>query len=64
MRAGDHRCDHRGRDPHPYTLLGARLGLAPLPASYFGWLLLILLSYAALTQGMKVWYIRRFKMWL
>jgi Mg2+-importing ATPase len=48
----------------PFVPLGAKLGLAPLPASYFGWLVAILLAYSALTQLMKGWYIRRFGTWL
>jgi Mg2+-importing ATPase len=48
----------------PYLPLGKNLGLQPLPASYFLWLVAILLSYSALTQVMKGWYIRRFGTWL
>jgi Mg2+-importing ATPase len=36
----------------------------PLPASYFPWLVVTLLSYAVLTQVVKVAYIRRFQAWL
>lgn len=36
----------------------------PLPASYFLWLIAILLSYSLLTQLVKLWYIRRFHTWL
>jgi Mg2+-importing ATPase len=48
----------------PFTALGTKLGLGPLPASYFAWLAAILLSYSALTQVVKGWYIRRFGTWL
>jgi Mg2+-importing ATPase len=48
----------------PFVRLGGKLGLVPLPGSYFPWLVTILLSYAVLTQIVKVWYIRRFGSWL
>ncbi len=48
----------------PFSALGANLGLEPLRASYFVWLVLILGSYVALMQVMKGWYIRRFHAWL
>jgi Mg2+-importing ATPase len=48
----------------PFSLFGPRLGLEPLPASYFAWLFAILLSYSLLTQLMKGWFIRRFASWL
>jgi len=48
----------------PFTFLGAKLGLVPLPAAYFAWLVAILLCYSALTQLVKGWYIRRFGLWL
>jgi Mg2+-importing ATPase len=48
----------------PFTPLGTVVGLVPLPGSYFPWLAATLLGYCALTQGVKVWYIRRFGMWL
>ena len=35
-----------------------------LPRSYFLWLTGTLLSYCALTQVVKMWYIRRFQSWL
>lgn len=41
-----------------------RGSLMPLPASYFLWLIAILLSYSLLTQLVKLWYIRRFHTWL
>ncbi len=48
----------------PFIPLGARLGLVPLPSSFFAWLVVILLSYSVLTQIVKGWYIRRFGSWL
>ncbi|MBR8832890.1 MAG: magnesium-translocating P-type ATPase [Stigonema ocellatum SAG 48.90 = DSM 106950] len=48
----------------PQSPLGANLGLVPLPISYFPWLILTLLSYCSLTQLLKVWYVRKFKVWL
>jgi Mg2+-importing ATPase len=48
----------------PFTPLGATVGLAPLPGSYFPWLAATLLGYCVLTYGVKVWYIRRFGTWL
>jgi Mg2+-importing ATPase len=48
----------------PFSALGAAIGLVPLPWSYFPWLAGILACYAALTQFVKVMYIRRFGRWL
>jgi Mg2+-importing ATPase len=48
----------------PFLTLGERVGLTPLPGSYFVWLLAILLSYGLLTQVVKTRYIRRFHAWL
>ncbi len=48
----------------PFSPPGSRLQLMPLPASYFGWLFVFLLSYGILTQIVKGWYIRRFRSWL
>jgi Mg2+-importing ATPase len=48
----------------PFVAMGRKLGLVPLPGSYFAWLITILLSYAVLTQIVKGWYIRRFGSWL
>ncbi|MBF2002485.1 MAG: magnesium-translocating P-type ATPase [Synechococcales cyanobacterium M58_A2018_015] len=48
----------------PFTSLGATLGLVPLPAIYFPWLIVILVGYGLLTQIVKMAYIRRFKAWL
>ena len=48
----------------PFSAIGAKLALVPLPGSYFLWLVAILLSYSLLTQLVKTWYIRRFHTWL
>ncbi|GAX36913.1 magnesium-translocating P-type ATPase [Nodularia sp. NIES-3585] len=48
----------------PFTPLGSALGMVPLPMSYFPWLVAILTCYCLVTQLIKVWYIRKFKMWL
>ena len=44
----------------PFTPIGPGLGLVPLPAAFFGWLVLILLAYACLTQLVKSWFVRRY----
>ena len=44
----------------PFSALGARIGLMPLPLSYFPYLALILVMYCFLTQGMKTWFIRKY----
>ncbi len=48
----------------PYSTLGAAVGLVRVPAAFFGWLVVTLLAYGALTQLVKTWYIRRFHAWL
>ena len=48
----------------PFLPFGHKLGLEPLPGSYFFWLLGMMLSYIALVHVMKQWYIRRFGTWL
>jgi Mg2+-importing ATPase len=48
----------------PFSPLGAHLNMVPLPLSYFGWLIGILLSYCLLTQLVKTIYIHRFGQWL
>lgn len=48
----------------PFSRFGTSIGLMPLPLSYFPWLIGILLSYCALTQVVKVWYMKRFVRWL
>ncbi|MGL5681534.1 MAG: magnesium-translocating P-type ATPase [Marinifilaceae bacterium] len=48
----------------PFTRFGTSIGLQPLPLSYFPWLIAILVSYCALTQVVKMWYIKRYGRWL
>jgi Mg2+-importing ATPase len=44
----------------PYTVIGTKLGMVELPLAYFGWLVLTVLAYCALTQVVKVLYMRRY----
>ena len=48
----------------PFTPWGAAVGFQALPPGYFPWLLFTLLAYCIVIQLVKVWYIRRFNMWL
>lgn len=48
----------------PFSPLGALVGLQPLPWEYFPWLVATLISYCAVAQMMKRFYIRRFGEWL
>jgi P-type Mg2+ transporter len=48
----------------PFSILGAKVGLVPLPAGYFLWLAAILGCYVVLTQVVKAWYMKRFAAWL
>lgn len=48
----------------PFSPLAASLGFVPLPASYFPWLIGVLLAYCTLTQLLKTVYIRTFGTWL
>jgi Mg2+-importing ATPase len=48
----------------PFSPWGHHIGLVPLPAAYFGWLAATLLGYCLLTQLIKAWYIRRYRIWL
>ncbi len=48
----------------PFSALGAKIGMMPLPPMYFAWLALTLVSYCVLTQLMKLIYIRRYGRWL
>lgn len=48
----------------PFSVFADQLKLQPLPLGYFGWLAIILLSYALLMEFVKKWYIRRFGHWL
>ncbi|MDQ2971470.1 MAG: magnesium-translocating P-type ATPase [Rhodanobacteraceae bacterium] len=48
----------------PFTVLGAKLGMQPVPSVFFAWLVLTVLCYGALTQGVKTLYVRRYGRWL
>ena len=48
----------------PFTSLGLKIGLVPLPWNFFLWLIITLLCYSGLTQIIKQWYVRRFTRWL
>jgi Mg2+-importing ATPase len=48
----------------PFSPFASALKLEPLPLSYFGYLIVILFAYCALTQVVKGWFIRRFGQWL
>jgi Mg2+-importing ATPase len=43
----------------PSSPIGGWLGFVPLPGSYWPLLVLTLLCYVLLTQGVKTWLIRR-----
>jgi Mg2+-importing ATPase len=44
----------------PYSPVGHYLGLVPLPAIYWVWIVGFLLCYMALTHMVKTWFIRKF----
>jgi P-type Mg2+ transporter len=44
----------------PFSPIASTLGFVPLPASYFIWLTLILLSYCVLTQLIKTWFVKKY----
>jgi Mg2+-importing ATPase len=44
----------------PFTVFGAALGLVPLPAMYFAWLLLTILLYMALVTVIKHIFIKKY----
>jgi len=48
----------------PFSAVGAKIGMVPLPPVYFVWLALTLACYCVLTQLVKVVYIRRYGRWL
>lgn len=48
----------------PFTVLGAKLGMTPLPPPYFAWLVATLVCYWVLTQVVKRIYMRRYGSWL
>jgi Mg2+-importing ATPase len=48
----------------PYTAIGTKIGMLELPNIYYAWLAATVLAYCALTQVMKLLYIRRYGRWL
>jgi P-type Mg2+ transporter len=48
----------------PFTAYGAAIGFQALPLGYFPWLFLTLLAYSVVIQFVKIWFIRRFGIWL
>ena len=45
----------------PFTKFGAKIGLAPLPFEYFGWLILTIILYMFLATILKNLYVKRYK---
>jgi Mg2+-importing ATPase len=43
----------------PFLPIAGWIGLAPLPAAYFGWLMLILAAYLVAAQLLKNRWVRR-----
>jgi Mg2+-importing ATPase len=48
----------------PFTPFASAFDMVPLPWQYFPILITILVAYCALTQVVKVWYIKKFEVWL
>ena len=48
----------------PFTGVGTKIGMMPLPPVYFAWIALTVLTYCVLTQLVKLVYIRRYGRWL
>jgi Mg2+-importing ATPase len=48
----------------PFTPIGMKIGMMEMPPVYFAWLAATVVGYCALTQLMKVVYIRRYGNWL
>jgi Mg2+-importing ATPase len=44
----------------PYTPLGDKIGMTPLPLSFYPFLVATLLTYAVLTQIVKNWYVKKY----
>ncbi len=44
----------------PYSPFAKAFGLTPLPASFWAFMLLFILTYSVLTHGVKTWYFRKF----
>jgi Mg2+-importing ATPase len=48
----------------PFIGIGAKIGMVHLPDAYFGWLAATVVAYCALTQAVKLLYMRRYRAWL
>jgi P-type Mg2+ transporter len=48
----------------PYTGIGAKIGMVQVPDIYYAWLAATILAYCALTQLVKLIYIKRYGRWL
>jgi len=48
----------------PFTGIGTKIGMVHLPDAYFGWLAATVVAYCALTQAVKLLYMRRYRAWL
>jgi Mg2+-importing ATPase len=48
----------------PFVAIGRKIGMMEMPPVYFAWLGLTVVAYCALTQMVKVIYIRRYHRWL
>jgi Mg2+-importing ATPase len=48
----------------PYMPIAEKIGMAPLPGTFFPWLIATILCYCVLTQFIKQWYLRKFERWL
>ncbi|MFU0251909.1 HAD-IC family P-type ATPase [Spiroplasma sp. Moj] len=48
----------------PFTSLGPKLSLVPLPAMYFAFFAALVIGYCLMSQGVKDLYIKIFKRWL
>lgn len=48
----------------PFTAFGTYLGFVPLPASYFPWLIGIIIAYSVSTEIAKRLYIKKFDSWI
>ena len=48
----------------PFTPFASAFEMVPLPWQYFPILIAILVAYCALTQVIKMWYIKKFDIWL
>lgn len=44
----------------PYSPFASALGLVPLPAGYWVWIALFLMTYGLLTHGVKTWFFNRY----